>query len=170
MILFSKNAHIAMIEDIAKGMEAAGMNGAYLELGIAKGACFNIVAPHFKKATAVDMNFECYERVCKITQNKGNAFYAGTTDDYFKNNKDPVFDMIFIDACHKYEFVEKDFRNSLGVLKNNGLIIMHDTYPPNEEYLEHCQDAWKIREYLKRYKYEAVTLPFYYGLTIVRKD
>ena len=170
MGLFSKTCHIQIIEDIAKGMEAAGMNGAYLELGIAKGSCFNVVAPHFKRATAVDMNYESYERVCKITQKKGNAFYTGTTDDYFKKgNQGQMFDMVFIDACHKFDNEKKDFENSLSVLKNNGLIIMHDTYPPNKEYLEHCQDAWRIKHTLVDREIEHITLPFYFGLTIVRK-
>ncbi len=35
--MFNKVAHIQIIEEVAKGMEAAKMNGAYLELGIAKG-------------------------------------------------------------------------------------------------------------------------------------
>jgi len=178
MGLFSKTCHIQIIEDIAKGMEAAGMNGAYLELGIAKGSCFNVVAPHFKRATAVDMNYESYERVCKITQKKGNAFFVGTTDDYFeKGNQGQVFDMVFIDACHKFENVKKDFLNSWNILNNNGLILLHDTFSPSKEYDVHCEDAFKINYYLDKTtdcgfnikNIQFVTLPFYFGITIVRK-
>lgn len=187
MGLFSKIAHIPIIEEIAKGMKAAGMNGAYLELGIAKGACFNKVAPHFKKYTAVDINLDCYDRVCQIMRRKGACFHEGTTDDYFENgNKGQKFDMIFIDACHKFENVRSDFINSWHVLNNNGLIICHDTYPPNKEYIDHCEDAWKMSGYIRAGNVaisphsteifypgsnlcDVITLPFFFGLTIVRK-
>lgn len=172
--MFSKISHIQIIEEIAKGLEAAKMNSGYLELGIAKGSCFNKVAPHFKKATAVDTNYECFERVCKIVNKTGNAFYTGITDDYFeKANKGQKFNLIFIDACHKFENVQNDLSNSWEVLQDQGLILLHDTYPPNKEYLEHCQDAHKIHEYLDMMQFgvnaEHVTLPFFFGLTIIRK-
>ena len=166
--MFSKTAHVPIIKEIAKGMEAAGMNGAYLELGIAKGHCFNSIAPHFKIVHAVDINLECYDKVCQVMRKKGSYFHEGTTDDYFeKGNKGQKFNLVFIDANHDFEYVRKDFVNSWNALKDNGIIILHDTYPPNKEYLDHCKDAYKINDFVTWA--DMVTLPFYFGLTIVRK-
>lgn len=194
--MFSKVSHISVIDEIAKGMEAAKMNGAYLELGIAKGACFNKVAPHFKSACAVDMNYESYDKVCKVMRKKGNSFYTGTTDDFFEKSPEAKkkYNMIFIDANHDYKYVKRDFNNSLEILADNGLILLHDTYPPNEKYVKHCKDAYKINDTIRMHKgfvrdeddgysgvisqalgsddgycIESVTLPFFYGITIVRK-
>ena len=38
-------------------------------------------------------------------------------------------DLIFIDACHAYEFVKKDTENALKSVKRGGCIIWHDFYP-----------------------------------------
>ena len=51
-----------------------------------------------------------------------------TSDDFFKQNKSP-FDLIFIDGLHVYEQVLKDIENSLKVLNDNGVILIHDCLP-----------------------------------------
>ena len=40
-----------------------------------------------------------------------------------------VHDLIFIDACHAYEFVKKDTENALKSVKPGGCIVWHDFYP-----------------------------------------
>ena len=51
-----------------------------------------------------------------------------TSDDFFKQNKS-IFDLIFIDGLHIYEQVLKDIENSLKVLNDNGVILVHDCLP-----------------------------------------
>ena len=51
-----------------------------------------------------------------------------TSDDFFKQNKS-TFDLIFIDGLHVYEQVLKDIENSLKVLNENGVILIHDCLP-----------------------------------------
>ena len=51
-----------------------------------------------------------------------------TSDDFFKQNKS-TFDLIFIDGLHVYEKVLKDIENSLKVLNENGVILIHDCLP-----------------------------------------
>ena len=51
-----------------------------------------------------------------------------TSDDFFKQNKS-TFDLIFIDGLHIYEQVLKDIENSLKVLNDNGVILIHDCLP-----------------------------------------
>ena len=51
-----------------------------------------------------------------------------TSDDFFKQNKS-IFDLIFIDGLHVYEQVLKDIENSLKVLNDNGVILVHDCLP-----------------------------------------
>ena len=51
-----------------------------------------------------------------------------TSDDFFKQNKNK-FDLIFIDGLHIYEQVLKDIENSLKILNENGVILIHDCLP-----------------------------------------
>lgn len=58
-----------------------------------------------------------------------------TSDEFFKSNKQK-FDVIFVDGLHYYEQVKRDVENSLNVLKNNGIIIIHDMLPKNKLHTE----------------------------------
>jgi len=37
-----------------------------------------------------------------------------------------MFDVLFIDGCHDYEFVKKDFNNYIQFLADDGYVIFHD--------------------------------------------
>ena len=76
-------------------------------------------------------------------------FYLGTTDDFFKHNKEN-FDIIFIDACHEVEQVKRDLESALTVLNKFGIILIHDVDPELEEFLDpHCCDnSYKIVDWV----------------------
>ena len=57
--------------------------------------------------------------------------YNMTSDDFFKINKQK-FDIIFIDGMHEFHFVYRDIINSLDILNENGVIVLHDCNPENE--------------------------------------
>lgn len=176
------------------------MNQRYLELGIAKAKCFNKVAGWFDEAWAVDINKGAYKYIDMFLlkggiDNKREVYFdENSTDNFFKLPGLKKFNLIFIDANHDFGYVKKDFINSWKVLGDNGIIILHDTYPPDREYLDHCKDSYKINGFLRMHRgfvrdeddgysgvisqsitgddgycMEQITLPFYFGLTIVRK-
>jgi len=162
--MYSKVDHIPLIKEIARGLKRSKNNKRYLELGIAKAKCFNVIARYFNESTAVDISekalgyidVDCFKRCCK-------------TSEFFNDNKEK-FDLIFVDADHHYCSVERDFLDSLNCLSEDGVIIMHDTYAPNEFYADHCEDAWKIQDYLiNRKDLQFINLPVFYGLTIVKR-
>ena len=49
----------------------------------------------------------------------------------FTENK-KTFDIIFIDGMHHYDFVYRDFINSLKILNDNGIIFLDDVLPLNK--------------------------------------
>ncbi len=51
-----------------------------------------------------------------------------TSDEYFSNCKD-TFDIIFIDGLHHFEQVKRDILNSLKILNDGGVILVHDCLP-----------------------------------------
>ncbi len=85
---------------------------SYLEIGCFKNETFNKI--NIKKKIGVD------------PVSGGNL--RMTSDHFFKENKEK-FDLIFIDGLHVYEQVIKDIFNSINVLKENGIILVHDCLP-----------------------------------------
>lgn len=162
-----------VIASIAAGMRDAEKLGTYLELGVRRGKVFNVVAPLVgKRAYAVDTEKDTYNWIKK---NKNLYWNNCTTDEFFANHDKKIkFDMIFIDADHSHEASLKDFENSIEVLNDNGLVLLHDTYPFGEKYFSpnKCHDTYKTAEVIRdkyRDEYEIVTLPIYLGISIVRK-
>ena len=144
---------------------------AYLEMGIQKAITFNEVAVQFDKAVAVDV------LPCGGIKLKDAQFFQMDTDDFIKDVLPTLglqFDIAFIDAGHGDLQVMRDFEGVFPHVKENGLILLHDTYPQNEEYksLSFCgtayKTAWKIRQEWRE-KCEIVTLPIGHGLSLVRK-
>jgi len=168
--MFGDNDHSVVIKFIAEGLNRAGFLKRYLELGIRNGYCFNSVAPFCIEAYAVDVD-DCYNH---IKDNKNLFWFHGKTSDFLTNHDiNKKFDLVFIDADHSHIASLRDFKLVLPLVNDNGLILLHDTYPPDEIHLTSnlCNDTYKTAVYIKKNftEYEIVTLPFYYGISIVRK-
>lgn len=70
--------------------------------------------------------------------------------DTYNKVKDIKFDLMFIDGDHTYEGVKKDFEMYVPLLKDGGLILMHDTINDNEG----------VKDFWKEIKYPKVNLEF----------
>ena len=101
----------------------------YLEIGVEDGFCFFKINCQTKVGLDPDVN------------SKATLFL--TSDDFFKSNQDK-FDIIFIDGLHHADQVEKDILNSLKVLSEHGIIVVHDCLPTSKEIQEvpRSQDVW----------------------------
>ncbi|WP_440633031.1 class I SAM-dependent methyltransferase [Candidatus Pelagibacter sp. HIMB1485] len=51
--------------------------------------------------------------------------FRKTSDEFFLENKN-IFDLIYIDGNHLFEFVKKDIENSLKFINVDGLIVLDD--------------------------------------------
>lgn len=91
----------------------------YLEIGCDKDQIFSKI--HVKNKIGVDPA-------------RGGTLRM-TSDNFFKNNKE-MFDVIFVDGLHYYDQVKRDVENSLSVLKENGIIVIHDMLPKNKLHAE----------------------------------
>lgn len=94
---------------------------SYLEIGIDN--CENFNAINIETKISVDPTDL---RGCK-------PMFMLTSDEFFSINKSK-FDIIFIDGMHTFEVSYRDLLNSLDVLNENGVIILHDTFPKRYEY------------------------------------
>lgn len=138
----------------------------YLELGLQFGTTFDLVAPLFERALAVDIDEP--HGICR-------EFYHCTTNEFFEHLPTGLenVDLIFIDADHAAEQVFQDAVNAFQIIRPlAGLVVLHDTYPANVGELSpaFCGDAWKVVSQIRRRAWvESVTLPGLHGLTICRR-
>lgn len=89
------------------------------------------------------------------------------------------FDVIFIDADHRYDGALADVQAALKVISADGVIVMHDSYPANAaEALPEkpdngkpwCGEVWRVVCRLRTYKTIALaTIPDDHGVTLLRK-
>jgi len=102
----------------------------YLEIGVRNPwECFDHIICDNKDS--VDPGIESVEN---------NVKYKYTSDEFFRvlengeldKEKDFKWDVIFIDGLHTSYQVERDIKNSLNHLSENGTIVLHDCNPPTE--------------------------------------
>ena len=99
---------------------------SYLEIGCCKNEVFSKI--NIKKVG--------------VDPNSGGTVRL-TSDDFFKTNEEK-FDLVFIDGLHVYDQVKQDIINSLEVLNNNGVILIHDCLPEKiwEQNVPRMNGAW----------------------------
>lgn len=125
----------------------------YLELGIRDNKNFEAI--RCKELMSVDIN--------------GKAKFTGTTDEYFKKFGDKRYDIVFIDANHDKEFVERDFNNSVKIA--NEWILIHDMIPPSEKYTasKFCSDSFRVLHHLMdKTNFDVYPMDENYGLTLIK--
>jgi predicted O-methyltransferase YrrM len=134
---------------------------SYLELGLYSGETISKVIPYCNNCIGVDMNRN--KKLVKLQKSnidKLKIMYM-TTDEYFEL-ENIKFDMIFIDADHNIDSVRTDFNNSLKLLSNNGIIMLHDMDPINDSYIDpkYCGDSYKfVSELENDDRFNITTLP-----------
>lgn len=103
----------------------------YLEIGVATGECLEKIECELKDS--VDPYFtDLYDYGIPVT---GPAKYKVTSDEFFETiapTLDYKYDIIFIDGLHESQQVDRDIKNALQYLSDNGVIILHDCNPKNE--------------------------------------
>jgi hypothetical protein len=73
------------------------------------------------------------------------------------------FDVVLHDGAHEAPIVMRDIRKIVKHMKQDSLLLVHDTNHKSFPYL-----PWAIRLGLFPYRYEKVTVPYGFGLTIIR--
>ena len=167
----------------------------YLEIGTHKGDSFFPLKCKYK--IAVDPSFRITTKdkmkwIFKNPYNIRNKYFELTSDEFFEKNIDNIDkqDLIFIDGLHTFKASLNDVLNSIQCLKPNGVILMHDCFPPHEVAAmplnsfkeggtsnikgwngQWCGDVWKTIVYLKK-NYDAlleiIVLDTDFGLGLIR--
>lgn len=129
-----------------------------------------------------DGGITCDYHVCDIDNECGQviaglpipiSFHHMPSDELAKVWVDGTIDIFMIDGCHEYSQVRKDFFHFLPYVSVGGFILFHDTNPSEQDkHPGACWDAYRIlgdiRDIAAIGALEYVTLPYSYGLTVVR--
>lgn len=168
----------------------------YLEIGVFKGECFFAInGPKLKIAVDPGFGFGKRVRLLHKLKNFGSdiLFYDDYSDDFFANNKELLkkgIDIALVDGLHTFEQSYRDVMNIIPYLNDNGIIIMHDCFPPHESASvralswaeardknlpgwtgEWCGDVWKAIVKLRNEEVDltAFVINTDYGLGVVQK-
>lgn len=82
--------------------------------------------------------------------------YAGSSDTFFERFNTLMshggIAFGFIDGDHNYEQAKKDFWNAWPLLVEDGVLALHDTYPPDETWTDEnrCGDVYRLRQELEK--------------------
>jgi hypothetical protein len=95
----------------------------YLEIGVFDGECLRQIIcenkdgvdPGTENGLAIGVN------------------YRLSSDDFFAQNPQKIYDLIFIDGLHHSKQVDLDLKNALNQTKVNGIIVLHDCNPISHE-------------------------------------
>lgn len=169
-------------------------NPAYLEIGVEHGQNFFPLKAGSKTAVDPQFAFPFKDRLRWIYRNPSNLtarYYEVASDGYFAGaGGSKKKDVVFIDGLHTFQQSLKDALNSLDILKENGVIVMHDCNPPHKAAAhfwqttdearkadipgwtgEWCGDVWKTICYLRgaRRDLRVFVLDTDYGLGIITR-
>lgn len=141
----------------------------YLEIGCNRGWLTGRIAPLVKHAVGVDIKF--FDEWLAIDANNV-MFVNESSDDFFDHHsKDSLYDIIFLDGSHEQVQVERDIVNSLEHLTEDGIILVHDTIPPDvvHESPTLCDNAYKAIPNIARWMpdLQIFTFPVRFGLTLI---
>lgn len=162
------NWHVNFIVHLASILKPK----CYVELGLYQCELFNKIAPFCEEMFGVDISKDA----SKFMKNSSKThFHCTTTLEFAKYAKreNLEIDMLFIDADHSYESVKKDFDSFFPLLKDDGIILLHDGYPKDLAHTDSgfCGDGYRAIDELTKNQvgFEMMTIPMHPGLTIVRK-
>ena len=115
--------------NVMNGLIKEGGYKNYLEIGVGQGNTLNKI--------------KCHNKIGVDIRTKTTADYTMSADEFFEMayRKTLLFDIIFIDGNHDYEYVKRDIDNSLRHLRPSGTIICHDTLPV--ELGNTHEDGWQ---------------------------
>ena len=159
----------------------------YLEIGVQYGDTFFWIKA--KKKMAVDplFLFNTTSKLKWLRWNRYNIFneyYNMPSDAFFSQNARKLrkhrLEVVFVDGLHTYEQSLRDIENSLLFLHDNGVIILDDCNPPNEQVScpikpknddPWCGDVWKSIVHLRSHRCDLriFVLDCVYGLGIITR-
>jgi len=143
-------SHVLLLYEIAFELKPENI----LEIGVGSKAqstkVFLSALKENNKGKLTSIDIDTRRRLYESIENEFGDYWKmiigdSHRQDIYEKIKDIEFDLIFIDGDHSYEGVKKDFEMYVPLLKDGGLILMHDTVNRREG----VKDFWQEIKYPK---------------------
>jgi hypothetical protein len=106
--------------DVINTLTNLKKNVNYLEIGVDQGNTFNKI-----ENTNLKHGVDPWGACENISHKMTSQLFFSMNNRFFHNR----YDIIFIDGMHLVEFVHAEILESFKILKQDGLIVLHDTCP-----------------------------------------
>lgn len=95
-----------------------------------------------------EMNFDYNISICKSSDKI--TIHKITSDIFFENNSQ-TYNFIYIDGCHKPDFIKRDMENSFNILEKNGIMWMDDYRGGDGNQIKNTMDTF-LQKYNGQYE------------------
>jgi hypothetical protein len=133
-------------------------SGNYLEIGVRRGRTFLPVRARKKIAVDPEFMISVRDRVLWSVKNPWNLraeYFEMESDEFFSENASLLaryrLDVVLVDGLHLFEQSLRDVLNSLAVLNEGGVVVMHDCNPLAEPDATRAESAEKAVEANQRH-------------------
>jgi hypothetical protein len=109
-----------VINHLIKTRSKVGRTNNYLEIGVDQGYTFDQV-----ESTDIKHGVDPYGASTNITHRLSSQMFFSLNSYFFKQ----TYDIIFIDGIHLFPFIQQEIKDSLSILSDDGVILLHDTCP-----------------------------------------
>ena len=157
---YSTSKHLLVLYSIVKGLKAKRV----LEIGYGRSTSVLARAVNENEGRMICCDWDDFSNCLSKKENKVVKYIFGNSSEIWK--RDEGFDFSFLDHFGKeglkIPFLFSEIENCLSKMKTNGIIAMHDSFVESfrmNKTLDLLQDRKDV---------EYVTLPYNYGLTILR--
>lgn len=162
-------SHSIFVASIAQFLKPS----IYVELGVADGQTFKMVHGIAEKSYAVDISQKTYDFLA--ADGLADCFHCEDSIVFLSKQPEESISLCFLDSSHEEESTIKEFQALSPKMEKNGVVLFHDSYPPNELHTGAgaCGGVWKAIERLKRDAngyFEFATFPSQFGITVARKN
>lgn len=165
---YSTSKHLLTLYSIARGLFAKNI----LEIGFGRSSFVLARAASENYGTLHSCDTKDFTYLFNEKEKKVSQCYCMRSDQAFEKFKEIGFELVFIDylgtksfdAEHCLDIITK----GLDVLKQDGILVIHDACYENSYVQDATNSLVKSRKYSK-YNLEKLILPYNYGLCILRK-
>jgi predicted O-methyltransferase YrrM len=162
-----KSWHSELITTLARELAPK----RYLEVGVYRGETIRGVSGFAKECVGIDIDPMAAHSISNL---RNVTSFTGSLQQYVNTGEVSLFELIFIDADHSRESVISDFNSAKELISDNGVILLHDTWPKSFEFTDPklCGDAYLAVSQLRveNQDWSFVTLPIHPGLTLCQKN
>ncbi|BCX13601.1 MAG: hypothetical protein KatS3mg085_133 [Candidatus Dojkabacteria bacterium] len=166
---YSSSKHLLTLYSIVKGLNAKNI----VEIGFGRSSFVLAKAAHLNKGKFITCDMRDFSYLLSDEEKKVTEFIHGKADSVWKRLESTGIDFAFLDyfSSETWEsnFVQNEIKKCFSLLKENGIICIHDTMV-DKYALKKVFNALKTNRFgFHNDDLEVLSLPYNYGLGIIRR-